>query len=128
MGNAANKVLETHNYPPLTAEQIHINTHKGARGLLKAGFGNDIGKQDLEKLRRAFLHHYSLNICQGTKIYAGIVELLLKVNELGISWGIVTNKPSHVTHQLLNFSPYSTKQTPLFVQIHNLLPNPIQRH
>ncbi len=105
MGNAANKVLNTHNQPPLGEEQIQENFAYGARGLLKAGFKEGMASRDLAKLRRAFLHHYKHDICKHTRTYKGIPELLTFIIQINMPWGIVTNKPSQPTLQLLTYFP-----------------------
>ncbi|OOE44426.1 phosphoglycolate phosphatase [Salinivibrio kushneri] len=105
MGEAANRVLAEFDLPPLTREQIYTHTSFGARGLLSAGFGEQAQYQDPVALRARFLHHYGDAICHGTQLYAGIDTLLDKLDQLRIPWGIVTNKPEALTHQLLAFFP-----------------------
>ncbi|SIN92682.1 phosphoglycolate phosphatase [Salinivibrio sp. ES.052] len=105
MGEAANRVLSEFGLSPLTQEQIYTHTSFGARGLLTAGFGDQAKHQDPVALRARFLYHYGQDICQGTQIYSGIDALLDKLDHLGVPWGIVTNKPEGLTHQLLAFFP-----------------------
>ncbi len=109
MGNAANKVLNTHDHPPLSEEQIQENSAYGARGLLKAGFKEGMASKDPAKLKRAFLHHYKHDICGHTRTYEEIPELLTFIIHINMPWGIVTNKPSQLTHQLLTYFPLLSK-------------------
>ncbi|WP_025740260.1 phosphoglycolate phosphatase [Salinivibrio socompensis] len=105
MGEAANRVLAEFDLPPLTREQIYTHTSFGARGLLTAGFGKQAKFQDPIALRARFLYHYGQAICQGTQVYDGIEALLDRLSRLKICWGIVTNKPEGLTHQLLAHFP-----------------------
>ncbi|OOF29009.1 MULTISPECIES: phosphoglycolate phosphatase [Salinivibrio] len=105
MGMAANRVLAEYNLPPLSQEQIYRHTSHGARGLLTAGFGDKAKEQDPIALRARFLHHYGQAICSGTTLYEGIEALLDLLEHQAIPWGIVTNKPEGLTHQLLTFFP-----------------------
>ncbi|MBV7297660.1 HAD family hydrolase [Enterovibrio paralichthyis] len=105
MANAANNVLKDHGLPPLKPEQVQALTSHGARGLLKAGFGNALEGKNIDELRLAFLDHYATSICIDTNLYAGVNELLNGLSEKGIPWGIVTNKPGFLTGMLLPYFP-----------------------
>lgn len=105
MANAANRVLADHNQPPLTQQQIQANTSMGAKGLLTAGFGRIPEHLDIMALREDFLRYYQDNICVNTSLYHGVVALLEQLDEEGINWGIMTNKPGFLTDMLLPFFP-----------------------
>ncbi|MEZ9523491.1 HAD family hydrolase [Enterovibrio norvegicus] len=105
MANAANCVLADYGLSPLNERQIKANTSYGARGLLRAGFGNQIEGKDLDALRQSFLHHYANNICTTTQLYPGVVTLLDGLEAMNVPWGIVTNKPGFLTEMLLPYFP-----------------------
>ncbi len=105
MANAANCVLADYGLSPLNARQIQANTSYGARGLLRAGFGDHIEGKDLGALRESFLQHYANNICTTTQIYSGVVTLLDGLEAMNVPWGIVTNKPGFLTEMLLPYFP-----------------------
>nr|WP_086938797.1 HAD-IA family hydrolase [Thaumasiovibrio occultus] len=105
MGAAANAVLADHGHAPLTHAQIQANTSYGARGLLKAGFGDDLVNHDPQQLRQAFLDYYAKDICIGTAYYPEIETVLTTLHEQAIPWGIMTNKPGFLTELLLPYFP-----------------------
>ncbi|KXF82177.1 phosphoglycolate phosphatase [Enterovibrio coralii] len=105
MANAANMVLKEYGLPPLSDEQIQANTSHGARGLLKTGFGDQIEGKDIDSLRLSFLKHYERDICRATCMYEGVVELLQALDAKNVPWGIMTNKPGFLTHQLFTYFP-----------------------
>ncbi|WP_028022738.1 HAD family hydrolase [Enterovibrio calviensis] len=106
MANAANNVLRDHGLPPLTDTQIQANTSHGARGLLKAGFGQSLQGMDLDQLRLAFIDHYANSICTATTPYDGVDTLLSELTERKIPWGIMTNKPGFLTEMLIPYFPF----------------------
>ncbi|MFB2539357.1 MULTISPECIES: HAD family hydrolase [unclassified Acinetobacter] len=56
---------------------------------------------ELQKYRQSFLDIYSANICVDTTLFAGMDELLQDLEQRGIAWGIVTNKPRYLSEALL---------------------------
>ncbi|PSW18386.1 phosphoglycolate phosphatase [Photobacterium sanctipauli] len=105
MANAANKVLADYNQPPLQEAQIQAHTSYGAKGLLTAGFGEIPTHLDPLDLRQQFLDYYQQKICVSTSLYQGIPQLLRYLEQQGIPWGIMTNKPGFLTDMLLPFFP-----------------------
>ncbi|MDV5169432.1 HAD-IA family hydrolase [Photobacterium rosenbergii] len=105
MADAANRVLADYDQPPLTQQQIQANTSMGAKGLLTAGFGNIPAHLDIMALREEFLRYYEDKICVNTSLYQGVTALLAQLEEKGIHWGIMTNKPGFLTDMLLPFFP-----------------------
>jgi len=78
------------------------------RGLLKAGFGIDQTHADYERLFQRFLAIYASRICDETRLFEGIPELLDQLESMGLRWGIVTNKRTRFTDplvELLQLSP-----------------------
>ena len=56
---------------------------------------------ETEKLRQEFLKMYIDNPCEKSKLFNGLDEVLTNLNEQGLTWGIVTNKPHAMTKPLL---------------------------
>jgi phosphoglycolate phosphatase len=64
--------------------------------------------EDFSRLRLRLLELYTQHIAVFTQIFPGIAELLVRLNERGIDWGIATNKPWIYTEPLmaaLNIQP-----------------------
>lgn len=74
---------------------------KGARGLLKVGFGLQPGDAGFEELRLQFLDYYEAAMMVHSRLFEGVPQLLAHLQEQGIAWGIVTNKLARFTDALL---------------------------
>lgn len=73
----------------------------GAFGLLTLGFP----EAELEfgdDLHQLYLERYAENICRDSRVFDGLGTLLEQLEERGCPWGIVTNKPEHLTEPLLH--------------------------
>ena len=71
----------------------------GAAAMMRAGLPAD-WHDEIERLRNDFLDYYAQNICVHSKLYPGAMELFARLNEQGIAWGIVTNKPIALAREL----------------------------
>ena len=96
-----NQLLEENQRPALPADLIRASVSNGARALVSLGFGIDDQDPQFESLRVRLLELYTLHIAVHTQLFPGISELLHKLQQHNIAWGIATNKPSAYTHQLL---------------------------
>jgi N-acetyl-D-muramate 6-phosphate phosphatase len=99
--NALNIQLQRHQKPPITYEVARPYASRGSRGLIEIGFGILKGEADFEARRQEYLDLYAQNLKIGTQAYPGMDQLLRKLTEHKILWGIVTNKPGFLTHPLL---------------------------
>lgn len=72
----------------------------GSVGLLRLGFplADDA---ELESLRLEFLERYAARICNGSAIFPGVDRLVDRLDAARLPWGVVTNKPQHLTEPLL---------------------------
>jgi N-acetyl-D-muramate 6-phosphate phosphatase len=73
----------------------------GARGLIGAAFGITPQDADYPALRDGFLENYQTSIAVHSRLFDGVTELLAGLEEKGIIWGIVTNKVTQLTNQLV---------------------------
>ena len=73
----------------------------GSRGLLKVGFDIEPEHPDYDKLRDIFLDYYAKNICVKTQLFGDTARLIDTLEQRGIKWGIVTNKPHRFTVPLM---------------------------
>lgn len=94
-----------HNCP--TDEEIRSQVSAGARAMVKLMFGEELAKVSNEdpKLlayRQEFLDLYEADICVDSRLFDGLDELLTTLENQGIPWGIVTNKPRYLAQQLLS--------------------------
>ena len=101
LARALNRVRAENNLAPLPAETTRPFTSSGARGLLKIGFGLAPGDERYEELKLQFLDFYAAQICIDTRLFDGMAELLARLDQDGLPWGVVTNKAERLTIPLL---------------------------
>lgn len=73
----------------------------GARGLLHAGFGITPESIEYEEMKQEFLSNYENALADKSQLFEHIDTLLNGLDELGIRWGIVTNKATRFTTPLV---------------------------
>lgn len=98
---ALNRVRGDRALPPLPLEQLRGHASAGARGLLEAGMGVLPDHPEYQGLRDAFLAHYENDICVETRLFPGMLELLSALEARATLWGIVTNKSTRLTRQVV---------------------------
>jgi 2-phosphoglycolate phosphatase len=98
---AVNQLRMARGMEPTPYEQLRPVASAGARGLIGVAFGLKPGDEGYEGLRVAFLENYAAAIATHTVLFDGIEELLRSLEQRGIKWGIVTNKPALYTELLV---------------------------
>lgn len=96
-----NRVLTEEARKPLPFDSIRPFVSNGANGLLRLGFGDDLGARELDRLRRRFLDIYAAALCHHTRLFKGFSDVLVALEDSGRKWGVVTNKPAYLTEPLL---------------------------
>ena len=76
-------------------------TSQGVRGLLWKGFGIEVSHGEYARLSARFLEIYAGQLCNLSRLFDGIPELLDTLESRGIAWGIVTNKRTRYTEPLV---------------------------
>jgi phosphoglycolate phosphatase len=102
LGAALNHLRKEEGLAALPAEKMRAHVSAGSRGLLGVGFGLVPADAAYPELQRRFLDYYERHLCVATTLFAGMTELLDALDELGIGWGIVTNKPDRYTVPLVD--------------------------
>lgn len=98
---ALNQLRAHHHLPKIPTQVIRPNVGLGTRALIKLGFNLSESDQGFETLRKQFLDLYQAHIADKTRFFPEIPQVLDYLEEQGIPWGIVTNKPQQLTHDLL---------------------------
>ncbi|MEE9444348.1 MAG: HAD-IA family hydrolase [Cocleimonas sp.] len=106
MTNALNMLLEEEGKAPLSYELCRDYVSHGSVAMVTLGFGplQNSSEQDqvlFEQRRLRFLALYEKNLCVDTKLFEGMEETLSFIEQQGIPWGVVTNKPAFLTDPLL---------------------------
>lgn len=98
---ALNRVLEKNGREALPFSTIRPAASHGTIALVRLGFGIEPDDTNFETYRLQLLEIYSNNLSRETRFFPGIEELLNNIEQRGMNWGIVTNKPGSLTKPLL---------------------------
>lgn len=101
LGGALNAVLRRHNLPEKSMDEIRTQASHGAAGLLKLGAGITPDHPDYARWRTEYLNEYDSRYAQDTELFDGVNELIAELDQRGIKWGIITNKPMRFTDKLV---------------------------
>ena len=100
MVRALHELQRVHDREPVDYELGRNNVSHGAMGLLRVGFP-DLDVDERKSLVPAFIDTYKQALCVGTTIFDGLEGLLADLEAGSRPWGVVTNKPGHLTNPLL---------------------------
>lgn len=106
---ALNYVRDQRGLHPLPLETIRPQASHGARGLLKLGFDIEPEAPDFDALRESFLDYYATHICVHTALFPEMAQLVETLEQRGLPWGIVTNKPHRFTLPLMQALGYAQR-------------------
>lgn len=111
LGGTVNALLREEGLPPRPLAALRPYVSQGARGMLKAGFGYDASHPAFAPLTERFLAIYANRLCAETRLFDGIPALLATLDEMGLGWGIVTNKRMRFTNPLVDLLGLSGRTT-----------------
>ena len=97
-----------HDLSPLPEEDIRQTVTNGAAALVSLALEVSVEHPDFEHHREQFLLEYEQALGKAAVVYPGLRELIIKLGEKQISWGVATNKFRRYAEPLmtaLNFSP-----------------------
>jgi phosphoglycolate phosphatase len=109
LGAALNHVRGARGLPPLPLALMRLQASHGSAGLIRLGFNVEPDSARFPALRDALLAHYSANICARTTLFPGMDELVKVLEQRGLPWGIVTNKPHRFTMPLMQALGYDKR-------------------
>lgn len=101
LGWALNALLAEEGRGGQPYEAVRPIASHGARGLVRLGFGIDRDHADFERLRLRFLDLYDTHFAVDTVLFDGINDMICDLDAAGLTWGIITNKPSRFTDRLV---------------------------
>lgn len=98
---ALNALLAAEGHAELPYERLRAHVSHGSTGLLHEAFGNGMDETEMERLRIVFLDLYQRRLAEASKPFPGVESLLARIEDRGLRWGVVTNKPGWLTEPLL---------------------------
>lgn len=98
---AVNRMLVEQGHEPLPIERLRPFASAGARGLVHAAFGITPEDSEYRALRESFLELYGEKVCERTRLFPGVAELLRELRRRDLRWGIVTNKATRFTERII---------------------------
>jgi phosphoglycolate phosphatase len=98
---AVNLLLVGRGLAPSPYELLRPVASAGVRGLIGVAFGLRPGDQGYEELSAEFLDNYAAATAVDSRLFDGIAELLNRLRERNLPWGIVTNKAARFTDLLV---------------------------
>lgn len=99
---ALNGVLEEQGRKPVPFEDVRPMAGHGSRGLLGLGFGITPDDEHYPALQQRFLEIYQANLSRETALFDGMDKVLNNIEQQGLPWGIITNKPSFLTQPVVD--------------------------
>lgn len=107
LGAAADKMRTDRGLPSLPLERYRPMAGAGARGMLGEAFGVSPEHPEFLVMREEFFVNYESRMTELTTIFDGVPEMVGRILERELAWGVVTNKSARFTEPL-------TRAIPLF--------------
>lgn len=107
LGAAADKMRTDRGLASLPLDRYRPMAGAGARGMLGIAFGLLPDHPDFPAMREEFFVNYENCMTERTSIFDGVVEMIARLTQQDLKWGVVTNKSSRFTLPL-------TRKMPLF--------------
>lgn len=100
LANSANFLRSRTGLAPLPYEALREHCGSGAAGMIWAGLRMPPTASVFEASRRDFLEHYAQIMVQDSTPFEGVSDMLARLTEMGLAWGIVTNKAIELARPL----------------------------
>ena len=82
-------------------EQVSAGASAMVQLMLRHNDQMEISEEGLLAFRQQFLDDYEAEICVDSCVFSELKEVLTTLEQKGVPWGIVTNKPRYLAEQLL---------------------------
>jgi phosphoglycolate phosphatase len=112
LGAAADKMRTDRGLDSLPLVQYRPMAGAGARGMIAVAFGLTPENSGYEALKEEFFANYESCLTERTYAFEGVAELIGRIGQGGLKWGVVTNKSARFTLPLTNtMALFNTAQT-----------------
>lgn len=109
LADALNRTLIKHGREELPFGTIRPSVSLGGVAMVKLGFNLDETDPGFTPLRNEFLAIYRDNLSRHSRLFPGMEQVLVRLEEMNVSWGIVTNKPGWLTNPLMQALQLDTR-------------------
>lgn len=100
-----NKMSDNNNWQAPVESAIREQVSAGASAMVKLMLEHNeqlpLSQEALLEYRQQFLDDYEADICVDSRLFDELEEVLAALEQRGVPWGIVTNKPRYLAEQLL---------------------------
>jgi phosphoglycolate phosphatase len=100
MVKALQDMQQHHGIEPVDYDEGRSNVSNGAMGLLRIGFPN-LNEEQRQSLICEFVDRYAARLADESRLFTGLAALLDRLDAGDRPWGVVTNKPSHLSEPLM---------------------------
>jgi len=121
LGAAADKMRTDRGMASLPLTDYRSMAGAGARGMLGVAFGLTPEDAAFAALKEEFFVNYEACMTQRTYAFDGVADLIAKIDQAGLKWGVVTNKSARFTLPL-------TRQMPLFASARTIVSGDTTAH
>ena len=92
LGAAADKMRTDRGLPSLPLSHYRHMAGAGARGMLGLAFDMRPEHPDYEQYKEEFFVNYENCMTERTVVFGGVPDMIQALDQLGLPWGVVTNK------------------------------------
>lgn len=97
LGAAADKMRTDRSLESLPQALYRPMAGAGARGMIAVALGITPEDARFEALREEFFANYEARLVEKTYVFEGVAELVERLCQAGLQWGVVTNKSARFT-------------------------------
>lgn len=90
--DSTNFALSYYNYPPKTSEEVRNFVGNGVEKLIERAIPNGADNPNFYACVERLKDHYSKNMCNKTKPYVGIIDMLDELYRHNVKVAVVSNK------------------------------------
>ncbi len=105
LGAAAEALRAARGLSPLPLDTYRAHAGSGARGMLRVAFDLTPEHENYELLRDEFLMAYEARMLARTRAFDGVADMLQRLQEVRLGWGVVTNKAQRFTLPIASALP-----------------------
>jgi N-acetyl-D-muramate 6-phosphate phosphatase len=112
LGAAADKMRTDRGLESIPLSLYRPMAGAGARGMIAVAFGLAPEDAGFDELKQEFFLNYEVRLVVQTYVFEGVTELITRICQGGLKWGIVTNKSARFTVPLTQAIPlFNTART-----------------